>query len=109
MAHYAGLDVCPEEAAIYVIDDAGRIAKELRAASEPGALIAALQGLKLPVERIGLCAAGPAAICIETRQADAARETMPDKADRNDARALAQVMRTGRFRQVHVKSQQRRP
>lgn len=31
---------------------------------------------------------------------------MPNKTDRNDARALAQIMRTGWYRQVHVKSQQ---
>ena len=31
---------------------------------------------------------------------------MPNKTDRNDARALAQIMRTGWFRQVHVKSRQ---
>jgi transposase len=47
-------------------------------------------------------------ICIETRQANAAMKTMPNKTDRNDARALAQIMRTGWFRQVHVKSRQRR-
>ena len=119
MTYYAGLDVSLEETAICVVDDAGRIVKELRAASEPGPLVAALQALKLPVERIGLeaCsltawlheglrAAGLSAICIETRQANAAMKTMPNKTDRNDARALAQIMRTGWFRQVHVKSQQ---
>ena len=119
MTYYAGLDVSLEETAICVVDDAGRIVKELRAASEPVALVVALQGLKLPMERIGLeacsltawlheglCAAGLAAICIETRQANAAMKTMPNKTDRNDARALAQIMRTGWFRQVHVKSQQ---
>jgi transposase len=31
---------------------------------------------------------------------------MPNKTDRNDARALAQIMRTGWYRQVHVKSRQ---
>ena len=31
-------------------------------------------------------------------------KTMPNKTDRNDARALAQIMRTGWFRPVHVKS-----
>ena len=45
-------------------------------------------------------------ICIETRQANAAMKTMPNKTDRNDARALAQIMRTGWYRQVHVKSRQ---
>ena len=33
-------------------------------------------------------------------------KTMPNKTDRNDARALAQIVRTGWFRQVHVKSRQ---
>src|SRR3569832_1384660 len=96
-----------------------RIIKEMRAASEPLALIAALTGLGLPLERIGLeaCsltawlhdglrAAGLPAICIETRQAKAAMKTMTNKTDRNDARALAQIMRTGWFRQVHVKNRQ---
>ncbi|MCW2318863.1 transposase [Rhodoblastus acidophilus] len=54
----------------------------------------------------GLTQAGLPAICIETRQANAAMKTMPNKTDRNDARALAQIMRTGWFRQVHVKSRQ---
>ena len=72
----------------------------------------------MPLERIGLeacsltawlqmdCAAGLPAMCIETRQANAAMKTMPNKTDRNDARALAQIMRTGWYRQVHVKSRQ---
>jgi transposase len=93
--------------------------KEARAASEPEALITALRELGLPLERIGLEAcsltawlhdglrdAGLPAICIETRQANAAMKTMPNKTDRNDARALAQIMRTGWYRQVHVKSRQ---
>lgn len=119
MTYYAGLDVSLEETAICVVDDAGRIVKEVRAASEPDALVEALQALKLPLERVGLeacsltawlhdglCQAGLRAICIETRQANAAVKTMPNKTDRNDARALAQIMRTGWFRQVHVKSRQ---
>ena len=75
----------------------------------------------MPLERIGLeaCsltawlhdalrAADLPAICIETRQSNAAMKTMPNKTDRNDARALAQIMRTGWFRAVHVKSRQSR-
>ena len=119
MNHYAGLDVSLEETAICVVDESGRIVKESRAASEPEALIAALRAIDVPLERIGLEAcsltawlhdglreAGLPAICIETRQANAAMKTMPNKTDRNDARALAQIMRTGWFRQVHVKSRQ---
>jgi len=119
MNHYAGLDVSLEETTICVVDEAGRIVREARAASEPQALVAALQGFGLPLQRIGLEAcsltawlhdelrsAGLPAICIETRQANAAMKTMPNKTDRNDARALAQIMRTGWYRQVHVKSRQ---
>ncbi|HEY0908953.1 MAG TPA: IS110 family transposase [Bradyrhizobium sp.] len=119
MNYYAGLDVSLEETAICVVDETGRLVKETRAASEPPALIVALGGINLPLERIGLEAcsltawlhdglreAGLPAICIETRQANAAMKTMPNKTDRNDARALAQIMRTGWYRQVHVKTRQ---
>ncbi len=119
MNHYAGLDVSLEETAICVVDGTGRIVKETRAPSEPQGLIAALREIDLPLERVGLEAcsltawlhdelrdAGLPAICIETRQANATMKTMPNKTDRNDARALAQIMRTGWYRQVHVKSRQ---
>src|SRR5215217_8559077 len=51
-----------------------------------------------------LTEAGIPAICIEARQAKAAMGAMPNKTDRNDARGLAQIMRTGWYRAVHVKS-----
>ena len=119
MTYFAGLDVSLEETAICVVDETGRIMTEARAASDPEALFEALRKVDLPLDRIGLeaCsltawlhdglrAAGLPAICIETRQANAAMKTMPNKTDRNDARALAQIMRTGWYRQVHVKSRQ---
>jgi transposase len=49
-------------------------------------------------------AAGLPAVCIETRRAKAAMGAMPNKTDRNDARGLAQIIRTGWYRAVHVKS-----
>lgn len=111
MKYFAELDVSLEETAICVVEESGRIVKEMRAASEPEALIIALRKVGLPLERLGLeaCsltawlhdglrAEGLPAICIETRQANAAMKTMPNKTDRNDARALAQIMRTGWYR-----------
>lgn len=119
MTYFAGLDVSLEETAICIVDESGRIVKETRAASEPQALSDALRKVDLPLERIGLEACsltawlhdglrdqGLTTICIETRAANAAMKTMPNKTDRNDARALAQIMRTGWYRQVHVKSRQ---
>ena len=121
VTYYAGLDVSLEETAICVVDGTGAIVKEVRAESEPGALNDALKRLGLALQRVGmeacsltawlhdgLAEAGWPAFCIETRQANAAMKTMPNKTDRNDARALAQIMRTGWFRQVHVKSHQSR-
>lgn len=117
MKYFAGLDVSLEETAVCIVNEGGEIVKEFRAASEPKALITALRRLDLPLERIGLeacslsswlhdglCSEGLPAICIETRHANATMKTMPNKTDRNDARALAQIMRTGWYRQVHVKS-----
>jgi transposase len=106
-----------EETAICVVDEAGRMIKEARAASEPDALHAVLASFNLVFERVGLEAcslaawlhgeltsAGWPAVCIETRHAKAAMGAMPNKTDRNDARALAQIMRTGWFKAVHVKT-----
>ncbi len=117
MKYFAGLDVSLEETAICVVDETGQIMKEARAASEPEALAAFLSNLGLPLERLGLeaCsltawlhgelnAAGWLAICIESRRAKAAMGALPNKTDRNDARAIAQIMRTGWFRAVHVKT-----
>ena len=117
MGYFAGLDVSLEETAICIVDDAGCIVREVRAASEPEALVAFFTTCGMKMERVGLEAcsltawlhaglteAGLPAICIETRQAKAAMGAMPNKTDRNDARGIAQIMRTGWYRAVHVKS-----
>jgi transposase len=52
----------------------------------------------------GLTAAGFPAILIETRHVKAALKAMTVKTDRNDARGMAQLMRMGWFRPVHVKT-----
>ena len=117
MGYLAGLDVSLEETAICIVDDAGRIVREARAASEPEMLVAFFEACGMQMERVGLEAcsltawlhaglteAGIPAIRIEARQAKAATGAMPNKTDRNDARGLAQIMRTGWYRAVHVKS-----
>jgi transposase len=52
----------------------------------------------------GLAEAGVPAICIETRHAKAFLKAQVNKSDRNDARGIAQIMRTGWYRAVHVKN-----
>jgi transposase len=105
-----------EETRICIVDSEGRIVVEKKVASQPASIAGALNSAGFTLKRVGLeagplspwlyaglCAAGFAAICIETRQVKAALKAMRNKTDRNDARGIAQIMRTGWFRMVHVK------
>lgn len=124
MKHYAGLDVAVKETFVCILDEAGRICREIKVTSHPEDLVRALQDPSWHLERIGLEAgplsqwlfnglveAGLPAVCIETRHTKAFLKAQPNKSDRNDARGIAQMMRVNLFRPVHVKtlaSQKRR-
>lgn len=54
MEYFAGLDVSLEETAICIVDDAGRIVREARAASEPEALVAFFRASGMVMKRVGL-------------------------------------------------------
>src|SRR5213593_2133841 len=58
MEHFAGLDVSVNETSICIVDDAGKIVREVKVASEPEALLAVLKNLAYHFKRIGL-EAGP--------------------------------------------------
>src|SRR5262245_29376894 len=45
MDHFAGLDVSVKETSICIVDDAGKIVRKLKVASEPEALLAVLKNL----------------------------------------------------------------
>jgi transposase len=117
MDHYAGIDVSLECSSVCLVDASGKIVREGKVASEPGALIAWFVSCELNLTRIGL-EAGPlsqwlyaamreadlAVELLETRHVHDAFKAMPVKSDRNDARGIAQLMRLGWFRPVHCKS-----
>ena len=99
------------------MDDTGKIVREVKVASEPAALLAVLKNPAYRFKRIGLEAgplsqwlfsalaeAGLPAICVETRHMRAALKAQINKTDRNDARGIAQMMRVGLYRPVHVKT-----
>ena len=117
MDHFAGLDVSVKETSICSVDDTGRIVREVRVASEPGALLQVLGNPAYRLKRVGLEAgplsqwlfsalaeAGLPAICVETRHMRAVLQAQINKTDRNDARGMAQMMRVNLFRPVHVKT-----
>lgn len=115
---HAGLDVSLEMTSVCVVDENGATVLEGKAPSDPEAIAETLQGVDGEFERVGLeagslspwlvtglKAAGLPAICIEARHAKAAMVAMTrNKNDRNDARSLAHLIRSGWFKAVHVKS-----
>ena len=58
MDHFAGLDVSVKETSVCIVDDAGRIVREMKVASEPDALLPVLTNPVYHLQRIGL-EAGP--------------------------------------------------
>src|SRR4051812_12264458 len=117
MKHYVGLDVSAKETSVCIVDETGKICRELKATSHPEDLLQILQDPAWRMERIGLEAgplsqwlfdglarAGLPVVCIETRHTKAFLKAQVNKTDRNDARGIAQMMRVNLFRPVHVKT-----
>jgi transposase len=58
MDHFAGLDVSVKETSVCIVDETGKIVREVKVASEPEALLAVLKNPAYHFKRIGL-EAGP--------------------------------------------------
>ena len=54
MDHFAGLDVSVKETSICIVDDTGKIVREVKVASEPEALLPVLGNPGHHFKRIGL-------------------------------------------------------
>lgn len=114
---YVGLDVSLEQTSICVIDESGKTLWQGKCASTPEAIAAAIRTRAPEVTRVGL-ESGPLSawhwhelkklgfpvVCLDARHAKAALSMQLNKSDRNDARGLAQIVRTGWYREVMVKS-----
>src|SRR5215510_6535097 len=118
MKHFAGLDVSVKETAICIVEETGKVVREAKVATELEAIVALLNATGLVYARVGL-EAGPMSqwvvtgllearlpvVCVETRHMKAVLKAQQvNKSDRNDARGIAQMMRVGLYKPVHVKT-----
>lgn len=118
MEYYAGLDVSLRSVAICVLDGEGKIVFERSVACEVDVIASSLAKASFPITRIGFEAGtmsqplfyglkeqhGFEVVCMEARQVHAALSAMRNKTDKNDARGIAQVLRSGWYSPVHMKS-----
>ena len=114
MKQYVGLDVSQDQTSICVVDESGRVLWQGKCASTPEAIAATLSSKAPEAERMesgllsiwlchGLTALGLPVVCLDARHAKAALKLQLNKSDANDARGLAQIVRTGWYREVAVK------
>ncbi|OSI74454.1 IS110 family transposase [Bradyrhizobium canariense] len=118
MDFYAGLDVSLEATNICVVGGDGKLVREATLDTDPDAIKELPAEWGIHLKRISLEALsfgawlftapaekGLPMIYIEKRHAKAAMNAMLNKSASTDEKDIAQMMRTGWFRTVHVKSE----
>lgn len=117
MEVFAALDVSQDDTAICLVSQDGSILAETKVPTCPDAIVDWLSEHAEGIERVGM-ETGPLAVwlwnaltarqvpivCIDARHANGVLKLMPNKTDRHDARGLAQIVRTGWFKAVQIKS-----
>lgn len=117
MEQYVGLDVSLEHTSVCVVDSGGRTLWQGKCSSRPAAIATTVRARAPQAVRIGF-ESGPLSswhwhelkklrlpvVCLDARHAKAALSLQLNKSDRNDALGLAQIVRTGWYREVAVKS-----
>jgi len=119
MGQFVGLDVSLHETAVCAVDaDDGHVIWRGSCGSTPEAIAATVGEHAPTVVRLGLEtgtlspwlargleALGLPVVCLDARQAKAVLSLRINKSDANDAHGLAELVRSGWYRQIQVKSQ----
>jgi transposase len=117
MQQYVGLDVSQKFTHVCAVDSGGKVLWQGKCASTPEAIAQTIKAHAADVIRIGL-ESGPLCVwhwhalkamalpvvCLDARHAKAALSMQLNKTDKNDAHSIAQIVRTGWYREVSVKS-----
>ncbi len=119
MRYHVGLDVSHKATPICVVDGDRRviwqgvadtqpelIADELQALKEDLALVGLETGSLAPRLYHGMKRQGLPVVCMDARRAADTVKARPEKSDKADARALAEMLASGWYTNVHVKSQE---
>jgi transposase len=117
MSHYVGLDVSQKTTTICIVDEQGQQLWRGACATDPAVISARVlkhagRNAKVGIETgamtpwlvHGMRGQGLDVQCLDARRVKAALQMRINKTDENDAEGLAQIMRTGWYRPVHVKS-----
>lgn len=116
MEQYVGLDVSLKATSVCVVDGSGAVICESKVASGPESIASFVVGHAPSAVLVGLetgslsswlyhglRARGLLAVCICARHAKPFLARYLNKTDRNDARGIADLMRFGAYKEVHVK------
>lgn len=119
MTIFTGLDVGGKATAICVMDGAGKILWQGQRVTDPDAIGQVLRRFDVEGMRVGLesgsyspwlcrClrSAGFKVVCMDARRAADAIRSRRVKTDKADAWALAEMLRTGWYSEVYVKSEE---
>ena len=116
MKHYVGLDVSMKKTSICIVNEQGKIVHESEEKTDPHALADAIERTGLKIELVGfesgslshyLCQGFKErtlpAVCMDARKMSAILSIRVNKTDKNDARGIADALRTNMFTRVHEK------
>jgi len=119
MKHYVGLDVSMKKTSVCIINEQGKIVHESEVKTDPHTLADAIEKTGLKVELVGFESGSLGhyltqgfkeralpAVCMDARKMSAILSIRVNKTDKNDARGIADALRTGMFTRVHEKPQE---
>src|SRR5262245_31617824 len=107
MGHYVGVDVGLRSSSLCIVDEQGKVCMERDVASEIDEIATAVRGFAEHIDGValetgnltpwlaaGLRSAGFRVVVMEARQVKTTLSSLRNKTDRNDARGIAQILRT---------------